>query len=282
MFNKVQNFSYHNHTNFSDGKNSLEEMVAQAKKIGFCERGISDHLIVHKNIEQSPSWPMMAAKTDCHIYQKDFKSHLSEYQKHCEDIRNISQKENIKLYIGFEVDFFTYDGWLDEFKEFLAQLDYDYLVSGNHFLFDERGEKIFNIHKNIADFMSTEEVRKLVAQHFVNIAKSVESGLFAFLAHCDYVRKMGAQYCDAQDYEKEKNAVLDALQKNDVAMEISTKGLRKINDFYPCAEILAAAAQRNIRMVISDDAHGVNELGADFAKAEAELAKYGITRRLKF
>ena len=279
---EIQKFSYHNHTNFSDGKCSLEEMVAQAKKIGFCEMGISDHLIVHKNIEQSPSWPMMYAKSDNHIYQRDFMSHLSEYQKHCEEIRKVSKNENFKLYVGFEVDFFTYDGWLEEFKEFLSQLDYDYLVSGNHFLFDERGEKIFNIHKNIADFISTEEIRELAEQHFVNIRKSIESGLFAFLAHFDYVRKMGEQYCGPSDYINEKSAVLDALQINNVGMEISTKGLRKINDFYPCAEILAGAAKRNIKMLISDDAHKTDELGADFTKAEEKLQKYGITNRLKF
>lgn len=279
---KIQKFSYHNHTNFSDGKCSLEDMVAQAKAIGFCEMGISDHLIVHKNMEQSPSWPMMCAKSDNHIYQRDFKKNLSEYQKHCEHIRKVSKKENIKLYVGFEVDFFTYDGWLEEFKEFLSQIDYDYLVSGNHFLFDERGETIFNIHKNIADFISTEEIRKLVAQHFINIKKSVESGLFAFLAHFDYVRKMGGQYCEPHDYKDEKAAVLDSLEKNSVGMEISTKGLRKINDFYPSAEILKEASKRNILMLISDDAHKREELGADFDKAEQELLKYGITKRLKF
>lgn len=279
---KVQNFSYHNHTNFSDGKNSLEEMVAQAKKIGFCEMGISDHLIVHKNIEQSPSWPMMAAKSDCHIYQKDFKSRLPEYQKHCDEIRKMSERENIKLYVGFEVDFFTYDGWLEEFKEFLSQLDYDYLISGNHFLFDETGEKIYNIHKNISEFLNIEQTRRLVSRHFINIRKSVESGLFAFLAHMDYVRKMGVQYCGLHDYEKEKNAVLDALRLKDTGMEISTKGLRKVNDFYPASEILEGAALRKIKILISDDAHRTDELGADFAKAEEELVKYGITDRFKF
>lgn len=277
----VQNFSYHNHTNFSDGKNSLEEMVARAKKIGFCEMGISDHLIVHKNIEQSPSWPMLAARSDCHIYQTDFRKNLSAFQKHCEEIRQMSKKENIKLYVGFEVDFFTYDGWLEEFKEFLSQIDYDYLVSGNHFLFDESGETIFNIHKNIPEFLSPEQIRKLVSQHFISIKKSIESGLFAFLAHMDYVRKIGNRYYNTTDYLEEKTSVLDALQKNNIGMEISTKGLRKINDFYPCAEILDDVAVRNISMVISDDAHRTDELGADFAKAEKALAKHGITHRFK-
>lgn len=224
---------------------------------------------------------MMYAKSDNHIYQRDFMSHLSEYQKHCEEIRKVSKNEKFKLYVGFEVDFFTYDGWLEEFKEFLSHLDYDYLVSGNHFLFDGRGEKIFNIHKSIADFIDIEQTRELVAQHFRNIKKSVDSGLFAFLAHFDYVRKMGEQYCGPSDYINEKSAVLDSLRINDVGMEISTKGLRKINDFYPCAEILAGAAKRNIKMLISDDAHKREELGADFDKAEKTLAMFDKINRFK-
>lgn len=279
---KVQSFSYHNHTNFSDGKRSLEEMVEQGKKIGFSEMGISDHLIVHKNIDKSLSWNVMAAQANSYIYNKSFKQILPKYQKHCEDIRKLSQKENIKLYVGFEVDFFTYDGWLEEFNEFLSQLDYDYLINGNHFLFDEKCENILNIHKSVANFMTTAEIRRLVSQHFVNMRQAVESGLFKFLAHIDYVRKMGREYCQESDYLNEKKAVLDALQKNNVGTEISTKGLRKIGDFYPCSWILDEIAKRDIKVVISDDAHNDDELGFEFDKAEKELALHGIVNRLKF
>lgn len=278
----IQNFSYHNHTNFSDGGNSLEEMAAQAKKIGFCEMGVSDHLIVHKNMEQSPSWPMMSVRSGSYMYRHDFMSNLAIYQKHCEHIRKVSKAENIKLYVGFEVDFFTYDGWAEEFNEFLSQLDYDYLISGNHYLFDEKGEIIFDIEQNTADLLGVEKTRELVRQHFVNIKKAVDSGLFTFLAHFDYVRKMGGQYCQPEDYKNEKSAVLDSLAAHNCGIEISTKGLRKINDFYPSSEILKQVAERNIKTVISDDAHSVGELGADFAKAEKELQKYDITNRLHF
>ena len=115
----IQNCSYHTHTNFSDGNNSLEEMVAKAKEIGFAELGISDHLIVHKNMAQSLSWPYWRQRGKYHIFKDNFKSILSDYQKHCEEIRKLSKKENFKLYVGFEVDFFTYDGWLEELKDFL-------------------------------------------------------------------------------------------------------------------------------------------------------------------
>lgn len=279
---KVQNFSYHNHTNFSDGQSSLEEMVCQAKKLGFCEMGISDHLIVHKNIEQSPSWSKMSSRFATSVYRKDFKSCLPEFQKHCEEIRKISKKENIKLYVGFEVDFFTYDGWLGELKEFLSQLDYDYLVSGNHFMPNENGEEIINIDCVKDDIGSIKNLPEYIVNHFAAIKKSVESGMYAFLAHIDYIRKLGDDICGPTMYVKNKNDIIKSLQNNNVGIEISTKGLRKVNDFYPCGQILQEIAKHNVKVVISDDAHLTSELGMDFEKAEKELGKYGISRRLKF
>ena len=92
----IQDYTYHCHTDFSDGKNSLEEMVARAKELGFSHMGISDHLIVHKNIEQSPSWQLLISGAGAHIYKKDFKTALPAYQKHCEEIRELSRRENFQ------------------------------------------------------------------------------------------------------------------------------------------------------------------------------------------
>lgn len=272
----TQNFTMHSHTTFSDGKSSLSEMVEQAKKIGFSKIGISDHLIIHKNIDKSPSWEMMSSKPDAHIYKKDFKSALPEFQKHCDELRNFSEKAKFKILIGFEVDFFTYDGWLDEMKEFLSHLDYDYLISGNHFLFADNCEIIYNIHKNIADFADNEQIKNLVSNHFKTIKKSAESGLFKFVAHIDYVRKMGNQYCQPHDFASEKAALIKSLKENNTGTEISTKGLRKIGDYYPAPEILRQIAAEGVKVIISDDAHRTTELGYDFDKAEQELQKYGI------
>lgn len=278
----VQSFSYHNHTNFSDGRRSLEEMVAQAKKIGFSEMGISDHLIVHKNMKQSPSWNIMSQKFAPTVYRSDFKGCLSDFQKHCEHIRQASQKENIKLYVGFEVDFFTYDGWLEELKEFLSQLDYDYLVSGNHFMPNGNGETILNIDCVKGRTDTVKDLPEYIARHFAAMKKSAESGLFSFLAHIDYVRKLGDDICGPDMFVKNKTEVLKALYKNDMGIEVSTKGLRKINDFYPCAQILDEIANLGIKTVISDDAHELDELGADFDKAEKVMLEHKIVNRLKF
>lgn len=278
----VQNFSYHSHSNFSDGNNSLEEMVTKAKKIGFKELGISDHLIVHKNMAQSLSWPYWHQRGKYHIFKDNFKSVLSDYQRHCEEIRKLSKREKLKLYVGFEVDFFTYDGWLEELKDFLNKLDYDYLISGNHMLFDEKCENLFDITDLPVLYPDKSLQKDLLQRHFNTIKMAVESGVFKFLAHIDYVRKIGERFCSAQDYKIEKNLILDALQKQNMPMEISTKGLRKIGDFYPCDWILSEAAKREISFVISDDAHDVVELGYGFNLAEEKLIEYNIHKRLKF
>lgn len=278
----IQTFSYHNHTNFSDGSNTLEEMVAQAKKIGFTEMGISDHLIIHKNTRQSPSYKYWMSRKNGNMFYSDFKSVLPKYQKHCEHIRKLSKQENFKLYVGFEVDYFTYDGWLDEMKDFLAQLDYDYLISGNHMLFDEECENFVDISCLKKQELDRSFLNNRLQNHFRVMKEAVESGLFRFLAHIDYARKLGDEYCGPSMFVKEKNAVLDAALKNNVAVEISTKGLRKIGDLYPCAEIIKEISKRQIEVVVSDDAHQMSELGADFDVAEQAIFAAGIKRRLKF
>lgn len=277
----VQNFSYHSHTNFSDGYNTLEEMVAQAKKLGFCELGISDHLCVHKNIRQSKSWPLWEQRNNSHIFKKDFKECLPDFQKHCEHIRKVSAQSGLKLFVGFEIDFFTYSGWFDELQDFLKQLDYDYVITGNHMLFDENCANLIDLYDMPIFYHDVVLQNELLQRHFETIEKAVKSGVFKFLAHLDYARRLG-NICSAEKFMPEKLKILDALQSQNIGMEISTKGLRKINDFYPSEKILAEAAKRGISFVISDDAHAVAELGDRFDLAEIALAKHNIQHRIKF
>ena len=279
---EIQTFSYHTHTNFSDGSCSLREMVRQAKKIGFTEMGVSDHLIVHKNMKKDDCWEYLKNMEISYVYNDDFKGVLDLFKRHCEEIRKVSKEENFKLYTGFEVDYFPYDGWEEEFKWFIAQLDVDYLHTGNHFFCDESFEHTINMSffKKICTDKGL--YREYMSRHFKTLQKAVESKLFTFLAHIDYVRSLGKEVYDEADFGAEKKQIIAALEKTGTALELSTKGLRKVGDFYGGGEILREAAEKNIAVIISDDAHRCEELGAGFEKAEEELKKYGISKRLKF
>lgn len=279
---KVQDFTYHCHTNFSDGNNSIEEMAVRAKALGFSHFGISDHLIVHKNLRQSPSYAWWKTGEHSDMYASDFKQILSKYQRHCDDIHNLGKKMNMKILVGFEVDFFTYDGWLEEFREFVSQLDCDYLINGNHMLFNEDCSIFFDSYDLEKVSVSRIQTQEYISRHFSAMCEAVKSEMFDFIAHIDYIKRYCSKFYTYSNYEKQINSLLDEMAKHDIGTELSTKGLRKIGCYYPCEQILNQIAQRNLKTVISDDAHDVSELGTFFAEAEHLLLQYNISNRINF
>ncbi len=275
----MQKFSYHTHTNFSDGKYSIEKMLDKAVSLGWSAIGISDHMIIHKDIKKSPVYEMLISKNKANIYNDDFNNCLSSFQKHSDLIRKISKKYPIKVYIGYEVDYFTYDGWEEEFKDFIHKIDHDYLLNGNHFFFDEKCRTLIDIYRydSIEIEDGIDDYETLLKRHYATIKKSIETGMFDILAHLDYVRR--TKLHNLVNCEKERLLIIEGLKQSGKAMEISTKGLRKVGDFYPEDFLLISAIKNNIPLVISDDAHDISELGYEFEKAEEKLKELKCEKR---
>ena len=137
-------FSYHTHTDFSDGRNTPEEMLQQAADLGWEEIGISDHLIVHKNIRQSFSWPRWEKTDKIEIFMPISTRRRDGFYRHADHLRKLARGYNLKVRVGAEVDFFCYDGWAEEFDAFANRLVLDYCISGNHFLPLNNGEQILD------------------------------------------------------------------------------------------------------------------------------------------
>ena len=270
----MQKFGYHTHTTFSDGQNTIEEMLDQAIKLGFEQIGISDHLMVHKNIKQSPSWEEIKDNAAF----SDFESIIDLCNKHADQIRLQGKQRGIKTLVGYEVDYFTYNGWEDEFKAFIKKIDFDYLINGNHFFMNQNGEDVFNIW-SFNSKAALEDVTVYLKRHFETMCKAVNSGMFNFLAHIDYAQKM-PEY-KQEDYMQQIDEVLAALKKTNTGCEISTKGIRKFGHCYPSESILAKLIKQNTPIVISDDAHHISELGSYFEDAEKILKRLNCQRRLK-
>ena len=63
----------------------------------------------------------MAERDSEEVYKDSFKNSLDCFRKHSECVRKAAKNFPIKVFIGYEVDYFTYDGWEDEFKEFIRK-----------------------------------------------------------------------------------------------------------------------------------------------------------------
>ena len=251
-------------------------MIAHAAAIGLEEIGISDHLIVHKNAKQMPAYEEV--KTILHT---SFNELTDMCNKHAEDIRNVSKKYAINARVGYEADYFTYDGWDEEFADFLKKIDYDYLISGNHYFMSDDGEDIFDIwlfnkYKNLAP----ENITVYLNRHFQTLSRAILSKRFWFLAHPDYVQVVNGYKED--DYKAEILNVVQALFSTKTGCEISTKGIRKFGHFYPSKNILSQLIEKNIPIIVSDDAHAPDQICSYFDQAEKELAAFNCKERLFF
>ena len=273
----MQNFSYHTHTVFSDGHNTIEEMLDRAEELGWREIGISDHLIVHKNITRSRSFPRWMNSPNNHVYRTGFVAAAEDFARHAENVRRAARGRRLKVKVGAEVDWFVYDGWEEEFAAFRKESGLDYYISGNHFLQPSEGE-ILDI-KDLS-LLAGPEREKALKNHFAAICRAIESGVFAFIAHVDYIRK--SEFCPDEAFWQEKMKVVDCLEKCKTATELSSKGLRKRGDFYPADKLIREIVRRQIPLVVSDDAHRTGELGFEFAKADEYLRELGCRRRWQF
>lgn len=275
----MQKFSYHTHSFLSDGSDAIRDMIEKAISLGWEQIGFSDHMIIHKNIKNAPTYEKQITRSGEHIYHHSFEKALPIFQKNADYIRKIAKNYPIDVLIGFEVDYFTYNGWKDEFNNFIKQIDHDYLINGNHFFFDEDCNILIDIYRydTLDEEYKKEGYENYITRHYKTIQKAVSSEMFSFLAHLDYARRTNMHNkfpCDA-----ERLKIIDCLEKHNIAVEISTKGLRKVDSFYPQDFLLKEIINKKIPVVISDDAHNVNELGYCFDKAENKLRELNCKYR---
>lgn len=274
----LQPFSYHTHTTFSDGINTAEEMLKQAVKLGWQEIGIADHLVVHSKIQESYCWPNLK-EVYRRIYFDNFDTAYEKASRHIEYIRKLSKLYPLKILIGFEVDYFPSDSWLEDFTKLRSKLDIDYLITGNHFFLDENGNDLTKFKELTKHYPDAETQNKIISEHFKTIAAAIRSGLFDFVAHLDYARK--CVLCGEFDFMDERREIIRALAETGVAVELNTSGLRKGKDFYPARWMLEELREQNVPLIISDDAHSIDHLGLGFIEAEALLSELNYTNRWK-
>ncbi|MCM1324711.1 MAG: PHP domain-containing protein [Acetobacter sp.] len=271
----MQDFTLHTHNNELrfDGRASAFEMIAAAEAKGFKTIGVTNHLVMHKNIHQF-------AKDDP-MFFSDFNKAEYAYKKHIEILQSLKDKFKIEIKIGFEVDFFQDKDWRNFFDKMLPTLEVDYLIGASHFLKSEDEEEFlcmlyyFNMLKQKPD---EELIRRYTINHLKNIAAAVRSGYFKFIAHFDYCSLSGLG--EGTEYDPYKFEIIDALKETKTAFEINTSGYDRIGRPHPAPYLIKELARSgDAPVLLSDDSHEPAHLGRHFDEAEKLLSELGYTNR---
>lgn len=248
--------NYHTHTyRCKHATGDVDDYCRAAIAHGLTLLGISDHAALPDN-----RWD-------------DIRMHFSELPAYCRSIDQARRRfPKLTVLKSMECEYMNaYDAFYRE--ELLGRLGFDYLIGAAHF-FPQAGQWI-----GVYGGVTNAHALRLHAAHFI---ESMESGLFAFMAHPDL---FGNSYLvwDA-DAEACSRDILEAAAALHMPLEINGYGLIKTpvdtptgrRPMYPWEPFWELAAEYGVEIVVNSDAHAPENIVHDVPGALAIAHKYNL------
>lgn len=233
---------------------NVDRYRAAADQAGIAELGVSEH--IHRFRQALAIW-------DHPMWINNATDDLDAY------VDFVSKQTDLRL--GIEMDYLA--GREAEIGATLGQYKWDYVVGSVHFLGDGALDyDVFDIWDLVSD---AEDVWQC---YFDAVAASARTGLYDIIAHPDLVKYWGDKRPKpAGDLRRFYEPVVAAFVDADVAVELSTAGLRKpVGEVYPAPEFLAMCVEANVPVALSSDAHIPEHIGFAYGDAVNILREYGV------
>jgi len=235
---------------------NVERYLGAAEEQGIEELGVSEH--VYRFAESLELWD--------HSYWRDqAKDELGAY---CEFVRTTP------LRLGLEADYIR--GAEDRIASMLDEHDFDYVVGSVHFI----GEKGAVDDQRYDVWESFPDADSLWRTYFEWQAELVRPGLFDIVSHPDLVKMWGdGRSAPERDPRFHYEPFVEAIAESEIAVEISTAGLRKpVGEIYPARALAEMCREAGAEFALSSDAHAPDQIGFGYDEAMKFLDDLGVER----
>jgi histidinol-phosphatase (PHP family) len=184
---------------------------------------------------------------------------------------------SVDLKVGIEADFLP--GREDRVANFLDGREWDYVVGSVHFLRDDAVDVHGEPGWEPWDVWRGADPEKVWARYFETLGEAARSGLFDILAHLDLVKVFAGRVpLPDGDLRRFYERAMDGIADSDVAVEVSTAGLRKpVAEIYPASALLEMCLDAGRPVALSSDAHEPDQLGYEYERAVEQLRGLGVT-----
>lgn len=233
---------------------NVERYLAAASAAGVDDLGISEH--IYRFSQALELWH--------HPFWEEFAA--DDLDAYCDFVATSPLK------LGIECDFVP--GAEDKTANLLERYPFDFVVGSVHFV----GDRAVDMEP-FTVWDGEHDADEIWQRYFETVAEAARSGLFDILAHPDLVKVWGGDRPGPMRdprfyYEPAIEAILDA----DVAVEISTAGLRKpVGEIYPAPDFAAELAEAGAVFALSSDAHYPDHIGFAYDQAIALMDASGIS-----
>jgi len=240
---------------------TILEYAAAACAAGLTEIGMSDHSPMPNGFDKA--WRMD-------------ESELASFIAELEDAQREFQG-HLVIKAALEVDY--YPGAEDYIKHLSSLYPWDYLMGSVHFI----GAWGFDNPDEVDQFEGC-DLEQVYCDYFHLVEQSARSGLFDVIGHPDLIKKFGFRVQgEPTSVALAENAMLAAVKSADVALEMSSAGLRKpVQEIYPHPRIVEKAAMLGIPFAYGSDAHAPTEVGHGMLACLSLLQQYGVSEVASF
>ena len=147
-----------------------------------------------------------------------------------------------------------------------------------HFLADEAVDFHGEPDWEVWNVWRAHDPDKVWARYFETLGEAARTGLFDILAHPDLVKVWGGRWDRPRaTCVVSTSARMDGIAESDVAIEVSTAGLRKpVAEIYPAAPFLEMCLEAGRPVALSSDAHTPDQLGYEYERAVDWLGGLGV------
>ncbi|MDE5849782.1 MAG: histidinol-phosphatase [Muribaculaceae bacterium] len=259
----------HSHTEFCDGRASMEEMAKAAYEAGFTVWGTSPH---------SP----ICCPSGANMKAGDVEAYI--------EASNLLKKEyggKMRLLTGMEVDFISED--FGPHIDYFRSLPLDYRIGSVHFVCTKEGRPVDvdGPADRFLKYLESEyagDLRYVVETYYAEELKMLECGGFEIIGHLDKIGDNGSHAMpdleDKQWYAELVEKVIAAAVEKDVIIEVNTKKFDTGSRFFPSERWWPLLKKYNAKLILSTDAHYPGKVAAGYSEAYERLRKYGMTHQL--
>lgn len=245
IISETTRYNFHSHTQFCDGRSTMDAFATQAIALGLEHYGFSPH---------SP----IPIESPCNMKHDDVPLYLDEVAR----LKQLHHGK-INLYASMEIDFI--DGWGPAHPYYQA-LPLDYRIGSVHFIpsFDNPEEYVdidgrYENFKLKMEKYFHEDIESVVRSYYAQSLKLVEAGGFDIIAHCDKIGHNASCHCpgieDEPWYQQLIKRHIDAIMDHHYIVEVNTKAWQQFNRFFPGERYFSLLKKYNAPVMFNSDCH---------------------------
>ncbi len=148
----------------------------------------------------------------------------------------------IEILIGYEAEY--YPRFFDRFLEMICRYDVDYLILGQHFIWNEMN----GVYSG-----STTDDEGILREYVDTVLCGISTGKFSYIAHPDLCNYTG----EGRIYEKHYGRLIEGAAKMGLPLEINLLGIRDRRS-YPHEAFFRLCGEMGAEVCIGSDAHSAD------------------------